>query len=127
MDDDFDFSDPENQLEDNFIELADAEGSSDERDELCPLEEHKRNEQAYLEESENGSCEEDDSNFNSEERDELCSLEGPQYSFKDEETKSRFTEYSMSSSIMRRNEQLTLLDNRFEKMYASYDDNEIGA
>lgn len=52
-----------------------------------------------------------------EEADEVCSLNGPQYSFKEEETKSRFTEYSMSSSIMRRNEQLTLLDNKFEKVY----------
>lgn len=34
----------------------------------------------------------------------------------DEETKSRFTEYSMTSSVMRRNEQLTLLDDRFEKV-----------
>ncbi|GJQ82440.1 hypothetical protein Trydic_g11854 [Trypoxylus dichotomus] len=110
MDDDFDFSDPENQLEDNFIELANAEGPSDENEDY-----------------EDDSCEDNDSNLDSEERDEVCSLDGPQYSFKDEETKSRFTEYSMSSSVMRRNEQLTLLDNRFEKMYASYDNNEIGA
>lgn len=52
-----------------------------------------------------------------EEADEVCSLKGPQYTFKDEETKSRFTEYSMSSSVMRRNEQLTLLDDKFEKVY----------
>ena len=36
--------------------------------------------------------------------------------FMDEETKSRFTEYSLTSSVMRRNEQLTLLDDRFEKV-----------
>lgn len=51
------------------------------------------------------------------EEDEVCSLNGPQYTFKEEETKSRFTEYSMSSSVMRRNVQLTLLDNKFEKVY----------
>ena len=34
----------------------------------------------------------------------------------DEETKSRFTEYSLTSSVMQRNEQLTLLDDRFEKV-----------
>jgi len=55
--------------------------------------------------------------LSNEEADEVCSLNGPQYTFKDEETKSRFTEYSMSSSVMRRNEQLTLLDDRFEKVY----------
>lgn len=37
--------------------------------------------------------------------------------FEREETKSRFTEYSMSSSVIRRNEQLTMLDNRFEKVF----------
>jgi len=46
--------------------------------------------------------------------------------FDDEEVKSRFTEYSMSSSVIRRNEQLSLLDDRFEKFYASYDDPELG-
>lgn len=33
-----------------------------------------------------------------------------------EETKSRFTEFSMSSSVVPRNDQLTLLDDRFEKV-----------
>lgn len=39
-----------------------------------------------------------------------------EFLFMDEETKSRFTEYSLTSSVMRRNEQLTLLDDRFEKV-----------
>ncbi|XP_051062135.1 protein LTV1 homolog [Phodopus roborovskii] len=47
--------------------------------------------------------------------------------FWEEETKSRFTDYSMTSSVMRRNEQLTLHDERFEKFYEQYDDVEIGA
>lgn len=36
--------------------------------------------------------------------------------FMDEETKSRFTNYSMSSSVIKRNDGLTLLDDRFEKV-----------
>ncbi|CAH1640807.1 unnamed protein product [Spodoptera littoralis] len=44
-----------------------------------------------------------------------------------DDTKSRFSQYSMSSSVMRRNQGLTLLDNRFEKMFAEYDDTEVGA
>jgi protein LTV1 len=32
----------------------------------------------------------------------------------------------MSSSVIRRNEQLTLLDDRFEKFYENYDDPEVG-
>lgn len=48
-------------------------------------------------------------------------------SFNDEECKSRFTEYSMSSSVIRRNEQLALLDERFEKFFENYDEPEVGA
>lgn len=99
MDDDFDFSNPANELEDNFMELANAECSDNENDGL-----DYSNDEGHS------------SNYDSEEQDEIRSLEGPQYSFKDEETKSRFTEYSMSSSVMKRNEQLTLLDDRFEKV-----------
>lgn len=42
--------------------------------------------------------------------------DGGQFMFMDCETKSRFTDYSLTSSVMRRNEQLTLLDDRFEKV-----------
>ncbi|EGI59157.1 Protein LTV1-like protein, partial [Acromyrmex echinatior] len=124
MDDDFDFNDPENQLEDNFIELANAENSDSE--------DSDREYEYELNEPENEYSESDVSSdghmdLSNEEADEVCSLNGPQYTFKDEETKSRFTEYSMSSSVMRRNDQLALLDDRFEKMYAGYDENEIGA
>lgn len=48
---------------------------------------------------------------------------GGEFLFMDEETKSRFTEYSLSSSVMRRNEQLTLLDDRFEKVNPRPDGN----
>lgn len=43
-----------------------------------------------------------------------------EFLFMDEETKSRFTEYSLTSSVMRRNEQLSLLDDRFEKVNFCY-------
>jgi len=46
--------------------------------------------------------------------------------FSEEETKSRFTAYSMTSSVIRRNEQLSHLDDRFEKFYEGYDDDQIG-
>lgn len=69
------------------------------------------------EESFQGSHASSDDWINSDEdRDEVHSLTGPQYTFKDEETKSRFTEYSLSSSVMRRNDQLTLLDDKFENV-----------
>ena len=36
--------------------------------------------------------------------------------FSEEETRSRFTNYSMTSSVIRRNDQLSHLDDRFEKV-----------
>ncbi|KAJ8978702.1 hypothetical protein NQ317_015950 [Molorchus minor] len=107
MDDDFDYTDPENQLEDNFVELANGVAADQEFD---------KNEMSDI-----------DSNFDYDERDEVNSMQGSQQSFEEEETKSRFTSYSMTSSVIRRNDQLTLLDERFEKMYADYDENVVGA
>ncbi|CAK9794764.1 Protein LTV1 homolog [Anthophora quadrimaculata] len=115
MDEDFDYEDPENQLEDNFIQLANASKSGTE---IIEEEEYDQGSDVSSE----GHME-----LSGEEQDEVCSLNGPQYTFREEETKSRFTEYSMSSSVIKRNEQLTLLDDKFEKMYAAYDENEIGA
>lgn len=115
MDDDFDFDDPENQLEDNFVELANAVDSNEED------EEYDSDDIASNEGSLGETEEEEDEN------DEIRSLPGSELTFGEEETKSRFTNYSMSSSVIRRNDQLTLLDGRFEKMFADYDDSEIGA
>ncbi|XP_066249012.1 protein LTV1 homolog [Euwallacea similis] len=102
MDEDFDYDNPDNQLEDNFIELAQGVVSDDE----------------FNEKDEDNYYDSDDA------LDEVASLED---TFLKEETKSRFTNYSMTSSVIRRNNQLSLLDDRFEKMYQCYDEHEIGA
>ncbi|KAL0274486.1 UNVERIFIED_CONTAM: hypothetical protein PYX00_006893 [Menopon gallinae] len=94
MDDDFDYSDPDNVLEDNFIELANQGGDNDVGSDF-------------------------------EDGDEVGSMSSDQ--FYKEETKSRFTNYSLTSSVIRRNEQLTLLDNCFEKMFEDYEESAIGA
>ncbi|XP_031626089.1 protein LTV1 homolog [Contarinia nasturtii] len=115
LDDDFDFENADNVLEDNFMELAmgdEGDGADFDGD--------------Y---SDIGS-DFDDHSFNNDEEDcdRLAPLRGRRmYNFDSEENKSRFTEYSMSSSVIRRNEQLTLLDDRFEKFYENYDEPEIGA
>lgn len=115
LDDDFDFEDPNNELEDNFMEMAmDVEGD----EELYEEEDAETD-------SEVGS---NDADYSGEEDDELGPLPHPKnFSYDDEETKSRFTEYSMSSSVIRRNEQLSLLDDRFEQFYKDYDESEVGA
>ncbi|KAK9506539.1 hypothetical protein O3M35_008459 [Rhynocoris fuscipes] len=97
MDEDFDFSDPENMLEDDFVLKAIGTPGS-------------------IEEEEEDESDKDEMEGDSDE---------DRFSYED--TKSRFTEYSMTSSVIRRNEQLTMLDGRFEEMFSQYDDNEIGS
>ncbi|RMC12880.1 hypothetical protein DUI87_10405 [Hirundo rustica rustica] len=120
LDDDFDFDNPENILEDDFVlqankpqkrgpdaededEWEDMEDDSDEKD-SCSTD---TDSEGPLSDEVNGRTKE--------------------FLFMQEETRSRFTDYSMSSSVIRRNEQLTLLDDRFEKFYEQFDEDEIGA
>ncbi|XP_056441849.1 protein LTV1 homolog [Gadus chalcogrammus] len=111
LDEDFDYEDPDNVLDDDFILKAndpsgvEGDGDDDEWEDT---------------DSEDGDVN-SEGGLSGEGR-------GPgEFLFMDEETKSRFTEYSLTSSVMRRNEQLSLLDDRFEKFYEQFDDDEIGA
>ncbi|XP_060940265.1 protein LTV1 homolog [Limanda limanda] len=115
LDEDFDYEDPDNILDDDFMAKAntasaavDAKGDKDEDDE-----------DEWEDTDEDGDCD-SEGGFSGDGA-------GREFLFMDEETKSRFTEYSMTSSVMRRNEQLSLLDDRFEKFYEQFDDDEIGA
>jgi len=112
LDDDFDIDNPDNQLEDDFIEMANAPvgEKEDEGSDLETVSDIASDDAAM------SGSDDFDADF--------------QYGdkrFMDEETKSRFTDYSMSSSVMRRSEGLSLLDDRFEKLYEGYGDEEIGA
>ncbi|XP_040168444.1 protein LTV1 homolog [Anopheles arabiensis] len=118
LDEDFDFNNPDNQLEDNFMELAMQPGAGGDEDEDG---EDWFDEEGGEHEFDSDEMEGDYSD--TEERDGLGPLDDR---YGREETKSRFTEYSMSSSVIRRNEQLTLLDDRFEKFFEQYDDPEVG-
>uniref|UniRef100_A0A3Q4GNW4 Protein LTV1 homolog n=1 Tax=Neolamprologus brichardi TaxID=32507 RepID=A0A3Q4GNW4_NEOBR len=110
LDDDFDFENPNNILDDDFIIRANRDGHDDDDDEWEDTDEEGDFD------SEGGFSSNED-----------AEADGREFLFMDEETKSRFTEYSLTSSVMRRNEQLTLLDDRFEKFYEQFDDDEIGA
>ena len=70
----------------------------------------------------------DYSDYDSDEAlDEVGSLEGDRFSnFSEEETKSKFTNYSMSSSVIRRNDPLQLLDDKFDNFMDGYGDEDIG-
>lgn len=133
LDDDFDFDNEENQLEDDFVLKA----MEDDGEDLLSEDENEVEMKKVIEEMEecdinsenlNGDdyqCSEEENEFADEEMDRLGPLMRRDR-FDDVETGSRFTEYSMSSSVIRRNEQLTLLDDRFERFYATYDEPELG-
>ncbi|XP_062866952.1 protein LTV1 homolog isoform X2 [Trichomycterus rosablanca] len=127
LDEDFDFDNPDNVLEDDFIIKA-----NDVISEHATMGDGDDDEWEDTDEGESGEEEEDGRSYDSDGglsdgvNDDGKGFE-KQFMFADCETKSRFTEYSLTSSIMRRNEQLTLLDDRFEKFYEQFDDDEIGA
>lgn len=115
LDEDFDFDDPENLLDDDFILKA----NSSDRGAVSRTKEDDDDDDDDWEDTDDEEDFDSDGGFSDEGAREFL--------FEDEETKTRFTEYSMTSSVMRRNEQLTLLDDRFEKFYEQFDDDEIGA
>lgn len=123
LDDDFDFENPNNELEDNFMELAmGADGDYEDYDGEYD------GEYSDIDSNFDGDDNDADEDGDDENEDRLGPLRSRRFANYDgEETKSRFTEYSMSSSVIRRNEQLALLDDRFEKFFENYDEPEIGA
>lgn len=109
LDDDIDLDDPDNILEDDFIKMA--------------------NDECY-DESRNDEMTKDDGDWETESdvsstgnlgSDDLSDIDDSE-----EETKSRFTNYSMTSSVIRRTEGLKILDDRFEHIMEEYDEEEIG-
>uniref|UniRef100_A0AAY4AFG9 Protein LTV1 homolog n=1 Tax=Denticeps clupeoides TaxID=299321 RepID=A0AAY4AFG9_9TELE len=127
LDEDFDFDNPENILDDDFVikatdpvvmRVISCSRAGEDDDDDDEWEDTDGGESG--EEEHEGDCDSMGGVSDSEEG------EGRESLFMEEETKSRFTEYSLTSSVMRRNEQLTLLDDRFEKFYEQFDDDEIG-
>lgn len=120
MDEDFDYQDPNNQIDDDFVLQAE-----------CRAEDKDKVEDDNDDEWEDVCDDEDDlsSNFSDEESDEEEDDYYGQDYFSKEETKSHFTNYSMSSSIIRRNEGLKTLDERFETLFEKEyaNDCDIGA
>ncbi|KAM9666256.1 protein LTV1 homolog [Trichechus inunguis] len=134
LDDDFDFDNPDNLLEDDFILQANQPTGEEEGMDIHKSEAEDGSEWDDVDDEKESGCDSDD--YDSEgplsNEGDMSALGRPHGAIKndlfwEEETKSRFTEYSMTSSVMRRNEQLTLHDERFEKFYEQYDDDEIGA
>lgn len=123
MDEDFDFDDPNNQIDDDFI-LQANDGN---------VIENQQSEDQQADDEEDQWEDASDSNEGSEDVSTVCGSEVSDNhfdnQFSEEETKSHFTNYSMSSSVIRRNKNLSLLDERFETLYENEyaNDCEIGA
>uniref|UniRef100_A0A8C8VJ23 Protein LTV1 homolog n=1 Tax=Pelusios castaneus TaxID=367368 RepID=A0A8C8VJ23_9SAUR len=128
LDEDFDFNNPDNLLEDDFVLKANEPGKEWKGEDCRGSDTEDEDEWEDMDNEGNDNDGEED--YDSEgplSDDEGVNGEMKEFLFMQEETKSRFTEYSITSSVMRRNEQLTLLDERFEKFFEQFDDDEIGA
>lgn len=103
--------DEDNQLEDDFFVKANSD--------TLPVAAAPTRiiNQSIEEEDEEDDYDSSDDQFDNEENQSL----------KEFETKSRFSSYSMTSSVIRRNEKLKYLDEHFEKIYSQYDSDQIGA
>ena len=103
LDEDFNFSDPENELDDDFVLHA--------NDAVAPAGDERTGsdvEQGFASDEADWSGDDDDVDAD-------VASEGGQ-SFLSCENKSRFTQYSMTSAVIRRNEGLTLIDDCFEEV-----------
>ncbi|XP_028653136.1 protein LTV1 homolog [Erpetoichthys calabaricus] len=127
LDEDFDFDNPDNILEDDFILKANEPGSEWKDADLGSDDDNEEEWETTDEESDGENVYSSDEMLSDGFPSEFQNGRPKEFLFEKEETKSHFTEYSLTSSVMRRNEQLTLLDDRFEKFFEQFDDDEIGA
>lgn len=106
MDEDFDFDDPENQLEDDFVVQAlgvgESESAAGSKSDRRTGADHQVDQVRESDDENEGDG--DFFGMGEEESDE-------------EEKRSCFTSYSMTSSVMRRNVGLSLLDQKFETLF----------
>jgi len=89
----------------------------------------RANSEAPIKDKINNSVEQDDyddEETGSDDSDGRFENDSETQSVKEFETKSRFSQYSMSSSVIKRNSQLKYLDEHFEKIYEQYDEEQIG-
>lgn len=121
--DDVDFDDPENQLEDDFVMKANApiEGKDDNREDGSDEDTITGDDESDV--SSEGLMNENEDDFGD------LPKSSNRKRYDTEETKSCFTDYSMTSSVMRRNEGLSLLDAQFESMFEKEygEETELGA
>ena len=113
-------------LKDLEKEGLDENGDDDAEADLDMILAGAQEEGEYMEEYDDEEV--DYTDYDSDEAlDDVPSLEGDRFSnFSEEETKSKFTNYSMSSSVIRRNNGLQLLDDKFDKFMDDYDEQDIG-
>lgn len=125
MSKDFDYNDPNNVLDDDFLDQAGGLIEDDDG-ELMDL-----NDELFEDEPEvitfRHTSQELSSKLDGSKDD--CVVGGSYDDIDEDETKSVFTNYSMTSSVMRRNQGLQQIDEHFERLYEKQyaDDTEIGA
>ncbi|XP_015793991.1 protein LTV1 homolog [Tetranychus urticae] len=128
MDDDFDLEDPSNQLTDDYLTeilesgLVQKEDNESSDDEDCQpnysMSRFTKERYVYDDDEEGEEEDEDTESIDSEDEGSFCFEEDSNdKTLTKEETKSVFTEYSLTSSVLPRNEGLSLIDEKFEAMF----------
>uniref|UniRef100_A0A914WWE5 Protein LTV1 homolog n=1 Tax=Plectus sambesii TaxID=2011161 RepID=A0A914WWE5_9BILA len=117
LDNAFDFDDPEGQLEDDFVTLANSNAEFPDLNAYRSA--HDSSDDEDGSEGEGSSTEDGESDEDDDDDDDDAETYGG------EETRTRFTNYSMTSATIRRGDGLRLIDDRFEKLYEAYDEEEM--
>jgi len=98
---------------------------NDEKSELAEIKEEEENDDDYEDVDDEEDEEDDEASSNGHFGEEPDFPEDE--SMRDFDKKSRFTSYSMTSSVIRRNDKLKYIDDHFENLFAQYDDDQIGS
>ncbi|XP_002155098.3 protein LTV1 homolog [Hydra vulgaris] len=112
LDDDVDLNDPENFLEDDFVIKANSTSFENFNEVNNDDDEDWETESEFSYESDINS--------------ENAEISDGEFNHEQDDVKSRFTNYSMTSSVIRRTNVLKTLDDHFEKIMEEYDENNIG-
>ncbi|KAK0426355.1 hypothetical protein QR680_009664 [Steinernema hermaphroditum] len=120
---DGDFEDCEGDLEDDFLAIAN-EGQPFEDPEMPTRKAVVPRRRKFSDENDSDS-EKEGSGEDEDELDSMGDFGGDEDSQWDDK-KTRFTNYSMCSAVIKREGALKLLDDRFEKLYEQYDEDQMG-
>jgi len=116
------------EFDDDFVKELNAVGSDDEISDEIPKSTSKMSYamQQFLGDAHSSAAQPKSILNQIPEDAEMDNFSENEIDFDQDDKKSRFTNYSMTSSVMRRKAGLARIDNDFEEFYSNFDENDIG-